>query len=84
MRRLYLMLIPCYAGKKGAFDRVLNRSFYDGCKGAQRRRKKTSFFFFYVVCLTFVHGVYRMLQTTGQAKGDDESTGVRNLSFFIL
>lgn len=45
MRRFYLMLIPCHAGKKGDFDRVLNRSFYDGCKGTQRRRKRTRVFF---------------------------------------
>lgn len=31
----------------------------------------------------FVYGVYRMLQAIGQAKGDDKSTGVRRLSFFL-
>ncbi len=43
MGRFYLMLY--YASKKGSFDRVLNRSFYDGCKGIQRRRKRTRDFF---------------------------------------
>lgn len=43
MGRFYLMLY--YASKKGSFDRVLNRSLYDGCKGTQRRRKRTRGFF---------------------------------------
>lgn len=43
MGRFYLMLY--YASKKGSFDRVLNRSFYDGCKGTQRGRKRTRVFF---------------------------------------
>lgn len=45
MRRFYLMLIPYYASKKGSFDRVLNWSFYNGCKGTQRGRKRTRVFF---------------------------------------
>lgn len=40
-------------------------------------------FFYLFRVFRFVRGVYRMLHTTGQAKGDDESTGVRKLSFFL-
>lgn len=52
MRRFYLMLIPYYASKKGSFDRALNRSFYDGCKGTQRRRKRTRGFFIGISCVS--------------------------------
>lgn len=41
-------------------------------------------FFYSFLVSHFVYGVYRMLQTTGQANAEDESTGVRKLSILPL